>query len=592
MDIKLPENFDNVIKGKTRKPQASEWYFVEDDASNESRTNPINTKRTFFQRICSLKGRVLLFLLVTILGVGVIEVDWDATQHPKVIQEPEVGSVSGSVLTAEMLPDSKLGTPDRTIEDFLSKLESATAEKLGEVKEKEEMTEQIEVDREGEVGGSEVADQPQPFLQEPSEFSQEDSPPDLSPAQPKAESLSVEVAAEVAGEVASEVAVVKTAELANQNLTQGATPGALEAWIAADLADGGWDVSGITLPMLAQAQEHGMRTFRVVILDGKLYGRIEATNKMRLRGMSRVWYWVWGLLELLEKYPGQVPDVDMVMQVEDEPKVAKSVKFKPSKGGPARQVPYTLTGSLAQGSNPPPVIFSAVKSEGTLDLLWPLWTIWGEDVLGAGPKTGGFHDPPWEQTLPALVSAARASPWLTRSHAQAFWRGAARTSSLRDALIACANKPQFRVDASSVLHKLRSGRPISAADRLAHRYLVYLDGRSFSSAMLPMIPTGALVMLPSSPWITLHSRAFRHSGFFLPFDSRPAEVCRNITAIVEACEADPEQSAAKAKAAVDWAENNLSIEMQRQYMTSMLQAYSKLMKFTVTIGKGMKELGW
>lgn len=37
--------------------------------------------------------------------------------------------------------------------------------------------------------------------------------------------------------------------------------------------------------------------------------------------MSRVWYWVWSILEMLEKYGKEVPDVDIVMQVEDLPKV-------------------------------------------------------------------------------------------------------------------------------------------------------------------------------------------------------------------------------------------------------------------------------
>jgi hypothetical protein len=53
-------------------------------------------------------------------------------------------------------------------------------------------------------------------------------------------------------------------------------------------------------------------------------------------------------------------------------KVTK-VKIGNNKAG-AKMVPYTP----GSDENPPPVMFSAVKSEGTLDLLWPLWTMWGE----------------------------------------------------------------------------------------------------------------------------------------------------------------------------------------------------------------------
>jgi hypothetical protein len=78
-------------------------------------------------------------------------------------------------------------------------------------------------------------------------------------------------------------------------------------------------------------------------------------------------------------------------------------------------------------------------------------------------------------------------------------------------------------------------------------------------------------MLPPSPWTTLHSRAFRHSGYFLPFDPRPDHVCQNVTDTIKAAEADSSASATKAAAAVEWASNNLNIEMQHQYMLHMLQ---------------------
>jgi hypothetical protein len=45
-------------------------------------------------------------------------------------------------------------------------------------------------------------------------------------------------------------------------------------------------------------------------------------------------------------------------------------------------------------------------------------------------------------------------------------------------------------------------------------------------------------------------------------------------------------------AAVDWCEDNLNIDMQRQYQLRMLQAYARLQKFTVKPIKGSKLLGW
>ncbi|KAK3284861.1 hypothetical protein CYMTET_7512, partial [Cymbomonas tetramitiformis] len=316
---------------------------------------------------------------------------------------------------------------------------------------------------------------------------------------------------------------------------------------------------------------------------GKLMAKINPTNKAVARGMSRVWYWMWGLLELLERFPGQVPDVDITMQVEDTPKVERVVVLKPPKGGPKQHIPYTL-GDM---KNPPPIIFSAARNPGTIDLLWPLWTMWGEDIPGTGPKTGGFHDPAWEGLLPKIIEAGRSTPWTERKHKNAFWRGAARTSGLRDTLIACSGKPEFRVDASSVQHKTKEGKPIGALDRVGHQYLVYMDGRTFSSAMLPMIPTGALLLFPESPFETLHSRAFRNAGHYLPIDKHAEHLCHNS---VEWAEAHPAEAAAKSKAALDWADQNLRMEKVYEYMLHMLQAYAKLQKFKPKpLGK---VIGW
>eukprot|EP00854_Cymbomonas_tetramitiformis_P031077 gene31077-38981_t len=44
-----------------------------------------------------------------------------------------------------------------------------------------------------------------------------------------------------------------------------------------------------------------------------------------------------------------------------------------------------------------------------------------------------------------IIEAGRSTPWTERKHKNAFWRGAARTSGLRDTLIACSGKPEGQV---------------------------------------------------------------------------------------------------------------------------------------------------
>jgi hypothetical protein len=52
-------------------------------------------------------------------------------------------------------------------------------------------------------------------------------------------------------------------------------------------------------------------------------------------------------------------------------------------------------------------------------------------------------------------------------------------------------------------------------------------------------------MLPDTPWVNVHSRAFRQTGLFDYYENRPEELCQNITAIVQRAEAHPEETTAK-----------------------------------------------
>jgi len=70
-----------------------------------------------------------------------------------------------------------------------------------------------------------------------------------------------------------------------------------------------------------------------------------------------------------------------------------------------------------------------------------------------------------------------------------------KTNPARRALIHCSKNI---VNAADVQHKLRVGKPIGALDRVMYKYLIYLDGKSFCSAILPMLVAGAAIFLPSN----------------------------------------------------------------------------------------------
>jgi hypothetical protein len=273
-------------------------------------------------------------------------------------------------------------------------------------------------------------------------------------------------------------------------------------------------------------------------------------------------------MELIDNFSSEdIPNVDFVLNTQDDPQVPVVGK-RPKNPILAKKYRDFVPG--IEGQAPPPV-FSAVTTSNNYDLLWPLWTIWGEDVEGAGSKTGGFHDPPWKELHPKLIQFATKNKWSERRGETIFWRGSVKTNPARRALIRCSKNI---VDAADVQHKLRVGKPIGALDRVMFKYLIYLDGKSFSSAVLPVLVTGATIFLPNnSPFQTLCQRAFRENGFHQGFNVSLSQgvLCQTLSDILLGLKNNELQVEKRANEALDWAETQLSMLQFQKYMVAMLK---------------------
>jgi len=294
-------------------------------------------------------------------------------------------------------------------------------------------------------------------------------------------------------------------------------------------------------------------------------------------------------MELIDDFSSEdIPNVDFVLNTQDDPQVPVVGK-RPKNPILAKKYRDFVPG--IEGQAPPPV-FSAVTTSNNYDLLWPLWTIWGEDVEGAGSKSGGFHEPPWKELHPKLIQFATKNKWSERRGETIFWRGSVKTNPARRALVRCSKNI---VDAADVQHKLRVGQPIGALDRVMFKYLIYLDGKSFSSAVLPMLVAGAAIFLPNnSPFQTLCQRAFRENGFHQVFDVSLSQgvLCQTLSDILLGLKNDELQVEKRAKEALDWAETQLSMLEFQKYMVAMLKGYADLLRYTPTRTKNTVEVSW
>ncbi|KAK3256133.1 hypothetical protein CYMTET_34718 [Cymbomonas tetramitiformis] len=113
----------------------------------------------------------------------------------------------------------------------------------------------------------------------------------------------------------------------------------LLSWIKEDLQP--WSTSGITLEMLKRAHNRGERSSRFLIKNGTLYASLVLGSSKW--GASRTWYSAWALLELLDKYGTEVPDVEFVISVEDEP----HVRLRPLRLQYTLDAPFTCMSNRA-----------------------------------------------------------------------------------------------------------------------------------------------------------------------------------------------------------------------------------------------------
>ena len=115
-------------------------------------------------------------------------------------------------------------------------------------------------------------------------------------------------------------------------------------WIHEDLRP--WKETGITREMV----ENGRPTanFRLVIVGGRAY--VETFSRSF---QTRDVFTQWGILQLLRRYPGQVPDLELLFDCNDPPVIPKPT------------------------AAPPAALFHYCTSDSTADITFPDWSFWG-----------------------------------------------------------------------------------------------------------------------------------------------------------------------------------------------------------------------
>lgn len=121
-------------------------------------------------------------------------------------------------------------------------------------------------------------------------------------------------------------------------------------WIHEDLRP--WMETGITEEMVERARKSAV--FRLVILNGRAY-----VEKYKKAIQTRDIFTLWGLLQLLRRYPGKVPDLDIMFDCFDYPLILKK---------DYREFNSTVV---------PPPLFGYCGDDESFDIVFPDWSFWG-----------------------------------------------------------------------------------------------------------------------------------------------------------------------------------------------------------------------
>ncbi|KAF8652412.1 hypothetical protein HU200_062741 [Digitaria exilis] len=170
-------------------------------------------------------------------------------------------------------------------------------------------------------------------------------------------------------------------------------------YILSDLSP--WRESGITREVLERGGDKA--TFRLVVVAGRAY-----VEKYRPAFQTRDVFTQWGILQLLSRYPGRVPDLDLMFFCDDTPVVHAAAYPDPAEAPP---------------------LFMYCKNDSALGIVFPDWTFWGWPEVNIRP---------WAPFLEEVVRESRSMPWKDREP-YAFWKGNPDVGGLRGELMRCNN---------------------------------------------------------------------------------------------------------------------------------------------------------
>ncbi|KAL1343771.1 hypothetical protein AAHE18_08G001600 [Arachis hypogaea] len=329
-------------------------------------------------------------------------------------------------------------------------------------------------------------------------------------------------------------------------------------WIHEDLKP--WQKTGITRDMVDRGQN--VSHFRLVIVNGKAY-----IEKYKKSFQTRDVFTIWGILQLLRLYPGEVPDLELMFQCGDKTVVDKGLYLA---GGPHANV------------SPPP-IFHYCGNNDSFDIVFPDWTFWGWAEL---------HISPWESTLQSIEEGNKRVKWKDRVP-YAFWKGNPTVSLLRKNLCKCnvTDKNDWNARIYSVQwldEREKNFQDTKLGDQCTYRYKIYAEGATWSVSEKYIIACDSMTMFIEPQYFDFFTRNMVPLQHYWPIST--TNMCEDIKFAVDWGNSHQDKAQQIGKGGSNYIIDNLKMKYVYDYMLHLLKEYAKLQRFKPKIPERAKEM--
>ncbi|KAK7310806.1 hypothetical protein RJT34_08547 [Clitoria ternatea] len=326
-------------------------------------------------------------------------------------------------------------------------------------------------------------------------------------------------------------------------------------WIHEDLRP--WAHTGITREMV----ERGRPTanFKLVILNGKAY--LETFQKSF---QTRDVFTLWGILQLLRKYPGMLPDFEIMFDCVDWPVLPKD-RY-----------------NNAAHQHPPP-LFRYCGNDDTFDIVFPDWSFWGWPEVNLKP---------WEILLGELKEGNKRTSWLKREP-YAFWKGNPIVAETRQDLMKCnvSDKQDWnaRLYAQDWGKESQEGyKKSDLASQCTHRYKVYIEGSAWSVSEKYILACDSLTLLVKPHYYDFFTRGLIPVHHYWPI--KEDDKCKSIKFAVDWGNTHNQKAHSIGKAASNFIQEEVKMDYVYDYMYHLLNSYGKLFRYKPSVSANAVEL--